>query len=64
MVPVATRAPNITNISCWKIAPKPLVYIGPRIVYFQNFYVYLINLYLTVWGITIEFPQLPLFKKM
>ena len=22
MVPVVTRAPNITNISCWKIAPK------------------------------------------
>ena len=27
MVPVVTRAPNITNISCWKIAPKPLLYI-------------------------------------
>ena len=32
MVPVVTRAPNITNISCWKIAPKPLVYIDPRIL--------------------------------
>ena len=29
MVPVVTRALNITNISCWKIAPKPLVYIDP-----------------------------------
>ena len=32
MVPVVTRAPNITNISYWKIAPKPLVYIDPRIL--------------------------------
>ena len=32
MVPVVTRAPNITNISCWKIAPKPLVYIYLRIL--------------------------------
>ena len=32
MVPVVTRAPNITNISCWKIALKPLVYIDPRIL--------------------------------
>ena len=32
MVPVVTRAPNITNISCRKIAPKPLVYIDPRIL--------------------------------
>ena len=31
MVPVVTLAPNITNISCWKIAPKSLVYIDPRI---------------------------------
>ena len=30
IVPVTTRAPNITNISCWKIAPKPLVYIDPK----------------------------------
>ena len=32
MVPVVTRAPNIKKISCWKIAPKPLVYIDPRII--------------------------------
>ena len=31
MVPFVTRAPNIKNISCWKIAPKPLVHIDPRI---------------------------------
>ena len=36
MVPVVTRAPNVTNISCWKIAPKPLVYIDPRIL--LNYY--------------------------
>ena len=85
MVPVVTRAPNITNISCWKIAPKPLVYIDPRIIlnyytfisgkkqfkiessdifqileYFQNVDVYYINRYLTVWGFTIVFPQVPL----
>ena len=39
MVPVVTRAPNITNISCWKIAPKPLVYIDPRI--HLNYYTFL-----------------------
>ena len=89
MVPVVTRAPNITNISCWKFAPRPLVYIDPRILlnnytfiylvkqfkiessdifqileYFQKFDVYFINRYLTVWGFTIVFPQVPLFKKM
>ena len=32
MVPVVTRAPSITNTSWWKIAPKPLVYIDPRIL--------------------------------
>ena len=88
MVPVVTRAPNITNISCWKIAPKALVYIDPRILLiyyifipgktiqdwieryfsysaiFPNFDVYFINRYLTVWGFTIVFPQVPLFKKL
>ena len=88
MVPVVTRVPNITNISCWKIAPKPLVYIDPRILlnyytfipgkqfkiessdifqileYFQNFDVYFINRFLTVWGFTIVFPHVPLFKKL
>ena len=88
MVPVVRRAPNSTNISCWKIAPKPLVYIDPRFLlnyetfipvkqfkiessdifqileYFQNFYIYLINRHLTVWGFTIVFPQVPLLKKM
>ena len=39
MVSVVTRAPNITNISCWKIAPKPLVYIDPRI--FLNYYTFI-----------------------
>ena len=38
MVLVVTRAPNITNISCWKIAPKPLVYIDPRIL--LNYYTF------------------------
>ena len=28
---------------------------------FQNFDVYFINRYLTVWGFTIVFPQVPLF---
>ena len=82
MAPVVTSAPNITNILCWKIAPKPLVYIDPRmllnyntfipgetiwdwiIVYFQNFAVLLINRYLTVYSITIVFPQVPLFKNL
>ena len=32
--------------------------------YFQNFDVYFINRYLTVWGFTIVFPQVPLFKKI
>ena len=36
MVPVVTRAPNITNISCWKNAPKALVYIDFRS--FLNYY--------------------------
>ena len=41
MVPVITRAPNITNVSCWKIAPKPLVYINQRIL--LNGYLYLVK---------------------
>ena len=41
MVPVVTRAPNITNISCWKITPKPLVYIDQRIL--LNYYTYLVK---------------------
>ena len=32
--------------------------------YFQTFDVYFINRYLTAWGFTIVFPQVPLFKKM
>ena len=32
--------------------------------YFQNVDVYFINRYLTVWGFTIVFPQVPLFKKL
>ena len=32
--------------------------------YFQNFYAYFINRYLTVWGFTIVFPHVPLFKKL
>ena len=32
--------------------------------YFQNFDVYFINRYLTVWGFTIVFPQVPSFKKL
>ena len=39
MVPVVTLAPNITNISCGKIAPKPLVYIDPRIL--LNYYTFI-----------------------
>ena len=39
MAPVVTRAPNIMNISCWKIAPKPLVYIDPRIP--LNYYTFI-----------------------
>ena len=31
--------------------------------YFQNFDVYFINRYLTVWGLTIVFPKVPLFQK-
>ena len=30
--------------------------------YFQNFDEYFINRYLTVWGFTIVFPQVPLFQ--
>ena len=32
--------------------------------YFQNFDVYSINRYLTIWGFIIVFPQVPLFKKL
>ena len=32
--------------------------------YFQNFDVWFINRYLTVWGFTIVFQQVQLFKKM
>ena len=32
--------------------------------YFQNFDVYFIKRYLTVWGFTIVFPQFPLFQKL
>ena len=39
MVPVVTRAANITNIACWKFAPKPLVYIDPRIL--SNYYTFI-----------------------
>ena len=45
MVPVVTRAPNITNISCWTIAPKALVNIDPRI---------LLNYYTLIPGKTIQ----------
>ena len=38
-MPVVTRAPNITNISCWKIAPKPLVYTDPKIL--LNYYTFI-----------------------
>ena len=41
MVHVVTRAPNITNISCWKIAPKPLAYIDPRIL--LNYYTFILG---------------------
>ena len=86
MVPVATRATNITNISYWEIVPKSLVYIDQRIllnyytfmhgkqfkiessdyfqmfVYIQNFDVYLIDRYCTVWSITSVFPEAQLFQ--
>ena len=39
MVPVVTGVPNIRNISCWKTAPKPLVYIGPRISLFYSIFI-------------------------
>ena len=39
MVPVVTRASNFTNISCWKIAPKALVYIDLRIL--LNYYTFM-----------------------
>ena len=32
--------------------------------YFQNYDVYFIDRYLTVWGFTIVFPQVPLLKKI
>ena len=32
--------------------------------YFQNFDIYFINRYLTVWGFTIVFPQVPSLKKI
>ena len=39
MVPVTTHAPNITNISCRKVAPKPLVYIYTWII--LNYYTFI-----------------------
>ena len=87
MVPVVTRASNITNISCWKIAPNHSclliqesfwitihLYLVKQfkiessdifqiLEYFQNFDVYFINRYLTVWGFTIVFPQVPFLNK-
>ena len=39
MVPVVMRAPNITNISGWKIAPKPLLCIDPRILSNYNTFI-------------------------
>ena len=47
MVPVFMRAPNITNISCWKIAPKPLVYIDPRIL--LNYYMFIPGKTISDW---------------
>ena len=38
--------------------------IFQNLEYFQNFDVHFINRYLTVWGFTIVFPQVPLLKKM
>ena len=88
MVPVVTRAPNITifhvgklhpNHSCILIQESFWITIHLYLVkqfkfessdifqileYFQNFDVYFINRYLTVWGFTIVFPQVPLFKKL
>ena len=32
--------------------------------YFQNVDIYFINRYLTVWGFTIVFPQVPFLKKL
>ena len=83
MLPVVTHAPNITNISCWKTAPKALVYTDLRILlnyytsiasntvlglngsifHFKLSYITFINRYFTAWGITIVFPQIPLFRK-
>ena len=34
------------------------------LVYFQNFDAYFINRYFAVWGLTIVFPQVPLFHKL
>ena len=88
MVPVVTRAPNITNIHVGKLHPnhsciliKESFWITIHLYlvkqfkiessdifqileYFQNVDVYVINRYLTVWGFTIVFPQVPLFKKL
>ena len=40
---VATSAPNINNISCWKIAPKPLVYWRKNPIELQ--YIYMVKLF-------------------
>ena len=60
MVPVVTRAPNITNISCWKIAPKPLVYIDPRIL--LNYYTFIPGKTIKDW-IERYFPNSGIFPK-
>ena len=74
MVPVVTRAPNhpciliqesfwiiihLYQVKQFKIESSDIFQI---LEYFHNFDVYFINRYLTVWGFTIVFPQVPLFK--
>ena len=88
MVPVVTRAPNITNVHVAKLHPNHSCILIPEYFwitiylylvkqfkiessdifqireYFQIFDVYFINRYLSVWGFTIVFPQVPFFLRI
>ena len=78
MLPVVTHAPNITNIApkplvCTdprillnfytSIASNTVLRLNGSIFHFKFSYITFTNEYFTAWGITIVFPQIPLFKK-
>ena len=41
MVPVVTRAPNITNISCWKSVPNAREWFGYNPIILLNYYTFI-----------------------